>query len=198
MTDTVRLTTGLVRDMLYRPGALAGTPFSQGLAGVTVVSSSTTASVAGNILTVTNLGSGYLTPGNMITSASLPWTIIMEQLSGTLGGVGTYRVNNAQTIGSGTITFDGSGLWVYKDGIYCTFQASVDGTGGTNAITVAIDGSNDGLHPASTVLGTITITGGANLSYSDAITVISAHKYVRARVTALTGTNAVGICQMGV
>lgn len=74
---------------------------------------SVTASIAVNnsiipgtgIMTVTVVGSGTLYPGaSLLGTAILPQTIILSQLTGTTGGIGTYLVTGSQTFASGTIT----------------------------------------------------------------------------------------------
>lgn len=65
---------------------------------------SVTASISGTTLTVTVVGSGTLFPGNTITGTNvLVNTVILNQISGTTGGVGTYTVNTSQTVASTTI-----------------------------------------------------------------------------------------------
>src|SRR5574340_1272471 len=68
-------------------------------------------------------------------------------------------------------TTTGAGSWAYMGTIYTSFQAIVSGTGAVSA-TVQIQVSNDGINPITTLLATI-----------------SPWKYVRANVTALTGSN---------
>lgn len=71
----------------------------------TAVRASTTASIATTVLTVTVLGSGTIYPGaNLKGTGVVPGTIIQSQLTGTTGGIGTYRVNLSQTVASTTIT----------------------------------------------------------------------------------------------
>ena len=71
----------------------------------------------GTTLTVTSVTSGALVVGQTITGASgvavTPGTVITARGSGT-GGVGTYTINNSQTVGSsGTpVQFGGSGTTV--------------------------------------------------------------------------------------
>lgn len=56
-----------------------------------------TASIAGGILTVTAVASGSLAPGQAVFGTGVvPGTEIVEQLSGTPGGAGTYRLNREQ------------------------------------------------------------------------------------------------------
>lgn len=71
----------------------------------TLAQASTTASISGTTLTVTVLGSGTLYVGNTLSGTGVTQgTVILAQLSGTTGGVGTYQVNNSQTVASTTIT----------------------------------------------------------------------------------------------
>ena len=192
--ECVQLIATNTHNLLNRQGQAQ--PLSMLSPGVTVASSSVTASIAGTTLTVTVLASGFLSPGNVISGAGiLPNTWIAEQLTGTMGGVGTYRLNQSNTFASGAVTADGSGLWAICDSIYNTFQACVDGTAGVQTATVAIDVSNDALHPVGTVLGTITLSG--TISASDGFAAMNSWKYCRARVTAVTGTNAVVTCLLG-
>lgn len=66
---------------------------------------SVTGSIAGQILTVTVVGSGTLNVGNTITGTGVTaGTVILNQLTGTTGGVGTYTVSASQTVASTTIT----------------------------------------------------------------------------------------------
>jgi len=71
----------------------------------TALSASVTASIATTVLTVTVVGSGTLVPGTSVMGTAItPGTIITEQLTGTTGGVGTYRLNQSMTFASGTVT----------------------------------------------------------------------------------------------
>lgn len=73
-----------------------------------------------------------------------------------------------------------------------TFQATVSGTGAVSA-TVVIEGSNDGTNFLT--LGTITLTG--TTSASDGFASTAPWQYVRARLTAISGTGAAVSAQMG-
>lgn len=100
------------------------------------------------------------------------------------------------------ITATASGSPIYKDAPIASFQATVIGTGAVTA-TVIIEGSNhssDGtiggtIYWCDTVLGTITLSG--TTSDSDGFSTNSTWKFVRARLTAITGTGAVVTCKMG-
>lgn len=67
---------------------------------------SVTGSITGNILTVTNVGSGTVYPGAVISGTNVTTgNSIVSQISGTTGGVGTYYVNYAeQSVSSETIS----------------------------------------------------------------------------------------------
>lgn len=79
---------------------------------ITPALSTITASIAGNILSVTALSSGTLTPGATLSGSGggatvLTGTTITAQLSGSAGGIGSYSLNlPEQTVGS--ITMNGS------------------------------------------------------------------------------------------
>ena len=100
-----------------------------------------------------------------------------------------------ELLGTG-VTVTGAGNWLYKDSPHATFQAVVVGTGAVTA-TVTIEVSNDALYALSTVAGTITLSG--TTSNSDGFTTTDAPwKYVRANVTAVSGTAATVTVLMGV
>ncbi|MEY3774250.1 MAG: hypothetical protein RLZZ129_1030 [Verrucomicrobiota bacterium] len=68
-------------------------------------STSVTASIADNVMTVTVVGSGLLVNGATLSGSGVTTgTQIVAQLSGTAGGVGTYQVSKSQTVASTTIT----------------------------------------------------------------------------------------------
>ena len=111
----------------------------------TVQSASVTASVAANtnnlgiggggILTVTVVGSGTLYPGaSVMGTGVLPGTIILSQLTGTTGGVGTYQVNRSFTFASGTITTGAQDLAIDN----CEFR---DTSSILNALTIVTGSS---------------------------------------------------------
>ena len=93
------------------------------------------------------------------------------------------------------VTSTSTGNGVYKDSPFATFQATVIGTGTVTA-TVQIQCSNDGTNWCSTVLGTITLSG--TTSSADGFTTQAPWKFVRAVVTAISGTGATVQVLMGV
>lgn len=92
-----------------------------------------------------------------------------------------------------TTTVTGSGM--YKDAPFSAFQATVVGTGTVTA-TVILDVSNDNTYWCATPLATITLSG--TTSNADGFTTQAPFKYVRARITAISGTGATVYVTMGV
>lgn len=82
-----------------------------------------TGSISGTTLTVTAVASGSLAYGTVLTSGltssdnTSPFssTMVLEQLTGTTGGIGTYRVSRSQTLASKTMY---SGGWATIDGLH--------------------------------------------------------------------------------
>lgn len=78
-----------------------------------------------------------------------------------------------------------TGAWIYKDSPYSTFQATVNGTGAVG-VTVTIQVSNDATNAVATSLGTITLSG--TTVASDGFAATASWKYVRAVLSAPSGT----------
>ena len=98
------------------------------------------------VLTVTNVGSGTVYPGTLISGTGVvTGTTIVGQLTGTIGGIGTYSVSIPQTVASTTI----SGTY----GLLTIGGTVVSGFGVGQSITAASAGT------VITALG--TGTGGA-------------------------------------
>jgi hypothetical protein len=118
-----------------------------GLAGTVLTVDPTaafTASISGTTMTVTAIASGTIVTGRFLNGASvLPSTQIVEQLTGTTGSTGTYRVTVSQTLGStsmNTITSGvlSVGMVITGTGITAntTITALGTGTGGAGTYTV--------------------------------------------------------------
>lgn len=88
---------------------------------------------------------------------------------------------------------DGPGR--YKASVYTSIQATVVGDGAVSA-TVVIDASNDGEYWCATPMATVTLSG--TDSNSDGFTTVAPWKFIRARVTAISGTDAAVTVLMGV
>lgn len=77
----------------------------------TLTLASVTAAIAGTLLTVSAVGSGTLYAGQLLTGTGVSaGTTIVQQLTGTVGGVGTYLVSVSQTTASTTITTSSKGF----------------------------------------------------------------------------------------
>jgi hypothetical protein len=133
--------------------AAASTPSTGGTSTASTVvaqTGSVTGSIAGNVLTVTAVGSGTLYPGATITNAGptiAVGTMIVSQLSGTIGGIGTYALSiPEQTIASGTITSTW-GLLTVGGTVAGTYAVGNVITGGTVAAgtTISANASNSAL-----------------------------------------------------
>lgn len=108
------------------------TDFSNGVA-VESRSAVFTGSIATTTLTVSAIASGTLYPSMVISGTGVTaGTYIVEQLTGTAGGAGTYKVSASQTVASTTITGTlASKIVVDQPGLY-DFQFSVQLINSTN------------------------------------------------------------------
>ena len=74
--------------------------------GGTGGTASTTGSISGTTMTITTIGSGRIEPGMFVAGTGvIANTRVVSQLTGTVGGVGTYQVDRSQTVSSTTLTF---------------------------------------------------------------------------------------------
>lgn len=95
-------------------------------------------------------------------------------------------------------TTTGAGAWFAKKSPHASFQATVTGTGVVTAtVTVEVSNGPDASPVAlETVAGTITLTG--TTSSSDGLVTENASwKFVRLKVTAISGTGATVTGLMG-
>ncbi len=106
-----------------------------------------TASIADDIMTVTNVASGTLYPGAVISGTGVTAsTQIADQLTGTTGGVGTYSVSINQAVASTTVTatFGTMTVTAVASGTISVGQ-TVTGTGVTAGTIVTALGMGSGL-----------------------------------------------------
>lgn len=105
-----------------------------------------TGSITGTTLTVTAVASGALVINSVLNAPLVETaTMIVAQITGTAGGIGTYKVSRAQTVISGTINATGTGKripqFVTTNGITMQVQAVTGGdlehTDGLNLQTIA-------------------------------------------------------------
>lgn len=132
---------------------------------------SVTGSVADDVLTVTAIGSGTVYPGSTISGTGIATgTKIVSQISGTPGGVGTYRLNVAGqvaasttvsgtygllTIGTATGTFAVGDILSGTNVVAGTaITANVSGSGGTGG-TMVVD--NNTLVTSTTITASTAV-----------------------------------------
>lgn len=139
--------------VLFAATATPGTASVTGSIGP-VATTSVTGSIDGNVLTVTAVGSGTVYPGATLSGTGgggvASGTKVVSQLSGTVGGVGTYALNiPSQTVTSTTITAAAGLLTVTAVG------------SGSLAVGDALSGSGGGGVTSGTVITALgTGTGG--------------------------------------
>ena len=104
------------------------------------------------------------------------------------------RPESYPLLGDAGATATGAGSWVRRRDVASSFQAVLTGTGAVTA-EIDIEASNDGVNALETAHGTITLVG--TDSSSDGFETTSNWLYVRANVTALTGTGATVKVLMG-
>ena len=141
----------------------------QKAAGATIaaVTSTFTGSIADEILTVTSAPSNLLVAGTILTGSGVAsGTQILDQLSGTAGGIGTYAVSIAQALPSTSLTGTYGLMTLAGSNASGTFSVgqTISGAGVTNGTALLQDGTGTGaagtyyVSPSQTV-GPITVTG---------------------------------------
>ena len=142
-----------------------------GLAGNTLTlstvdaASSFTGVVSGTTLTASSV-TGTIGLNQFINGTNvLPYTQIIEQLTGTTGGAGTYKLNISQTVGSTAITTIASGVLyigavVTGTGISAgtAVTAFGTGTGGVGTYTVDTTPTSTQLVTLTTVTSSVAVT----------------------------------------
>lgn len=135
-----------------------GTPGSGASATGSSIAASTfsvTGSILNDVLTVSAVGSGTIVAGATISGTNVvSGTKIVSQMTGTAGGVGTYRVNIAeQTVASTTIS-----------GTYGTFTVGTLTT--TPVFQVGQQISGSGVTAGTTLTQLLTGTGGSGSTFA--------------------------------
>lgn len=150
--------------------AATGSPTGGGSAATSTVAAETfsvTGSIAGNVLTVTIVGSGTVYPGATISGTDVvTGTQIAAQLSGTAGGVGTYAVTIGDqavpiTTISGTYGLLTLGTLTGTPFVVGDIISGTDVVAGT-AITYSISGA--GGTGATMVVNNNTVVGSTTIS----------------------------------
>lgn len=183
------LTTAVARGMKayakYADGSIqfgvtGSPPGSASVTGAIAAATgiSVTASITDNVLAVTAVGAGVVTPGAILSGTGVTsGTQITKQLTGTAGGIGTYQVDRPQTVASETIT-----------GTYGTLTVSAVGSG-TLGIGDVLSGTGVTAGTIITALGTGaggTGTYFVSPSQTAASTTIAATAYIETKWYAAT------------
>ena len=95
-----------------------------------------------------------------------------------------------------SITTD-TGTSIFKDSPFATFQAYGTTSSGAGAAVILIQASNVDVTANFITIGTISLTLGT-ASTSDGFTTTAPWKFVRAKVSSISGTNATVSVAMGV
>ena len=105
------LPTGVTADAPYYVYNRTGTTYNLSTntgtsltATMNAGATATLSSIAGNTLTVTGTVTGLLSVGQVITGGTISANTSITALGTGVGGIGTYTVNNSQTVASTTIT----------------------------------------------------------------------------------------------
>lgn len=89
-----------------------------------------TASIASNVLTVTVLNTGTISPGQAVLGSGVDSGLyITSQLTGSAGGIGTYQLSGTDTVGSEAMTTQGFPLVVTYDSTSGAFKVTSGITG---------------------------------------------------------------------
>jgi len=129
--------------------AATGSPAVGGAATGTIAAGtgSFTGSIAGDVMTITAVGSGLAVPGGILSGTNVATgTAIVSQLSGTANGVGTYRVSIPnQTVASATIS-ETYGLFTAVSGLTGNFEVGdvLSGSGVTAGTVITGLGTGTG------------------------------------------------------
>lgn len=103
-----------------------------------VSAASFTASIAGTTMTVSAISSGTIGVGQTVLGGTVDaGTYVVEQLTGTPGGVGTYKVSVSQTEGSGSLTSRATSVDVTYDSVQGAFTVTSGVTGAISTVAYA-------------------------------------------------------------
>lgn len=130
-----------------------------------------TAGIAGDIMTVSAVGSDVIYPGSLITVGAASGTRVVSQISGATGGAGVYSVSiPEQAVAAGTAFTTTYGLFTGVSGLTGTFGIGsvLSGAGG------------GGVTAGSTITALGTGTGGLGTYIVDTTQTVTS--------TAITGT----------
>ena len=129
---------GLIAAGLNTSPPSEATSASSG-ASIAPVTSTFTGTIADELLTVTSAPSNVLVAGTILTGTGVTsGTKILDQLSGTAGGTGTYSVSIAQDVASASLTGTYGVLTLAGSNASGTFSIGQTISGGTTTAGTAI------------------------------------------------------------
>ena len=162
-SGTTLTVTAITSGTIYNGMSLFGTGWQDAVV---------TGSISGTTLTVTGVTSGTLVPGTFITGTGISAdTRITYYLSGT-GGIGTYIIDNAQTVSSTTIT-----------GFSTRIVGLLTGSGGTGTYITSDSG----------VIASTSITGNIQSKVTAANTGVYSFTYSMQLRNTDTAINAIDV-----
>jgi hypothetical protein len=176
LTDTQTLTNKTLTSPAINGSPVMGASVITSGTVVSTAATSFTASISGTTMTVTAVGSGTVSVGQVIKGTGVTALTMVTALGTGTGGNGTYTVSASQTVASTTITTVGQGFlnipsWVKR----ITLVLAGFSTTSTSVKGVMIGTSAAGL------VNTGYVSSGTRLGTSSLATAIS---------TACFGTNA--------
>jgi len=192
---TLIATKGMTAYAKYSDGtiafAAAGAPPNAAVVtgSIAAGAASTTASIADNVMTVTVLGSGNVRVGGLLAGTGVQaGTTVVSQLTGTTGGVGTYRVSIPQTVASTTIT-ESYGVM--------TVSAVSSGVLGVGDVLSGPGGSSDPVATGTVLTAFLTGTGGTgtyvvSLTQTSTSATITASGYIATKWVCMDPGRGVG------
>lgn len=127
-----------------------------------------TGSVTGTVLTITAVSSGSLTAGAVLSASGLSvGTTVVNQLTGTAGGIGTYTVSISQTVASTTINANNGTIYLTFGSGWSGMWIIANNTTGPAAIYAYTSASGStGVYLAQGVTSLI-YSDGTNVNFAD-------------------------------
>ena len=138
-------------------------------------------SIAGALLTVSTLITGTVAVGQTLGDTLgniINGTTVLSQTGGTPGGVGTYVINNAQTVAGATFTGSGSGTTMTASSVTGTIEVGdvIIGTGvpSNTTILAQLTGTPGGAGTYET--SAVTTSSSAAIATAESITLSTANQ----------------------
>ena len=149
-----------------------------------------TASISGDVMTVTNVATGTLVPGTAITGVGVAsGTQIASQLTGALGGTGTYLLNQSQQESIASESMTGTYALLTVTGV----------TSGALVVGGLLGGT--GVAANTTITGLGTGIGGTGTYYASPTQAMSSSTVtqtsnIETKWTAISGAQPLGLVKM--